>query len=168
MFSLSFIGKQITIEDVVIGLEEVIDVSPQGRWRFGTAGSFPILFQEAWKEDDHVFAAEGGRLPGATGTQRLGPPERVMANVLNRHPVEVLAIKDTPNPSNRAQPRFWVKWLNKCKQENLPDCVLISALAKELVETDGLQTKPWQRRFPEWGYESHYWFLRTHDHGGVV
>jgi hypothetical protein len=67
---------------VVIGLdEEVINIV--SRWekrRFSMAGSFPILFREAWKEDIQVFAAEGDG----------PPPERVAANVLNRHPVEVL------------------------------------------------------------------------------
>jgi hypothetical protein len=44
----------------VVGLEEVLDVSPRGKRRFGTAGSFPNLFTEAWKEEAHVFSVEGG------------------------------------------------------------------------------------------------------------
>jgi hypothetical protein len=158
----------MAIDDVVIGLEEVVDVSNQGQRRFGTAGSFPSLFREAWKEDIHVFTAEGGNLPLDAYTQRLGLPERVAANVLNRHPVDVLAIEEPPSISKKPQQRFWVKWLDKCQQANLPNYVLISAPAKELVEADGLQTKPWRRRFQEWGYEAHYWFLRAHEHGGVV
>jgi hypothetical protein len=52
MFSLP-LGKQIKSDDVVIGLEEVIEVSRRVKRRFGTAGSFPILlFREAWKEDN--------------------------------------------------------------------------------------------------------------------
>ena len=58
---------------MVVGLEEVIDVTKQSRRRFGTAGAFPILFREAWKEDIHVFAAEGAKLPCEAETQRLGP-----------------------------------------------------------------------------------------------
>ena len=76
--------------------------------------------------------------------------------------------KRQPNLPNKAQQRFWVKWLDKCKHVNLPDYVLISAHARELVEADGLHTKSWRRRFQVWGYEAHYWFLRAHDHGGVV
>ena len=105
---------------------------------------------------------------GADSSQLLGAPGRVMANVLNLHPVEVLAIKEQPNLPNKAQQRFWVKWLDKCKHVNLPNYVLISAHARELVEADGLHTKSWRRRFQVWGYEAHYWFLRAHDHGGVV
>ena len=119
----------------MIGFEEVIDVTRQSRRRFGTAGAFPILFREAWKRDIHVFAAEGGKLPFDAETQRLGPPARVAVNVLNLHPVEVLAIEEQPNIT---QQRFWVKWLYKCKQVNLPDYILFSAHARELVEANGL------------------------------
>ena len=167
-YVLITLGKQIEIDDVVVGLEEMIGIARQDRRRFGTAGAFPILFREAWKEDFHVFAAEGGKLPLDTATQRLGPPERVATNVLNRHPVQVLAVEETSKASPGPQSRFWVKWLDICKQANLPDYILISAHARELVEADGLHTKPWRRRFQGWGYEAHYWFLRAHDHGGVV
>ena len=87
----------------------MIDVSQQDRRRFGTAGAFPILFKEAWKEDFHGFAAEGGKLPLDIDTQRLGPPERVEANVLDRHPVQVLAVEETTKASPGPQSRFWVK-----------------------------------------------------------
>jgi hypothetical protein len=79
---------------------------------FGTAGAFPILFREAWKEDIHVFAGEGDKLLFDADTQRLGPPARVAVNVLNLHPVRrgrlLLAIKEQPNITNRAQQHFWV------------------------------------------------------------
>jgi hypothetical protein len=157
----------MTCDDVVVGLEEVIEVAQQGKRWFGMAGPFPILFTEAWKEDEHVFSAEGGSALIKNDTQRLGPPERVTTDVLNRYPVEVLAVKETLQP-NKSQPRFWVKWINKCKPANLPDYVIISASSKELVEEDGLQSKPWRWTFQEWGYKTHYWFLRSHEHGGVV
>jgi hypothetical protein len=122
MFSLLPLEKQIENDDVVIGLEEVIKESRwEKRRHFGMAGSFPILFREAWKEDIHVFAAEGDKLPFETNTPRLGPPERVVAHVLNRNPVEVLAVEETPNTSKRPQQRYWVRWLDKCEQANLPN-----------------------------------------------
>jgi predicted deacetylase len=74
-------------------LEEVINVTKQFRRRFGTAGAFPILFREAWKEDIHVFAAAGAKISADAGTQLLGPPSRVTTNVLNLHPVAVLAVE---------------------------------------------------------------------------
>jgi hypothetical protein len=47
------------------------------------AGSFPLLFSEAWKEDIHVFTAEGDtKLPFETNTQRLGPADRVLVSDL--------------------------------------------------------------------------------------
>jgi hypothetical protein len=82
--------------DVVVGLEEVVPGADQDRRRFGTAGSFPVLVAKAWKEDTHVFATEGGTLQGDPNTHRLGAPERVKADVLNCHTVEVLAIEDSP------------------------------------------------------------------------
>jgi hypothetical protein len=36
------------------------------------------------------------------------------------------------------------------------------------VEEGGLQSKLWRRRFQDWGYDPHYWFLRSTEHGGVV
>ena len=64
--------------------------------------------------------------------------------------------------------RYWVKWTDKCTATDRPDYVIISADANEIVDEDGLQSKPWRRRFQDWGYEPHYWFLLAHEHGGVV
>jgi hypothetical protein len=96
-------------DGVMVGLEEVVPVTDQDRRQFGTAGSFPVLFAKAWKEDTHVFASEGGTLQGDPNTHRLGPPERVKADVLNRHPVEVLAIEDSPATPGSLPSRFWIK-----------------------------------------------------------
>jgi hypothetical protein len=52
-------------------------VTHQDKRRFGMAGPFPILFTEAWKEDSHVFAAEGGSTESPMDTHCLGPPEWV-------------------------------------------------------------------------------------------
>lgn len=111
---------------------------------FGTAGAFLILFREAWKEDIHVFAAEGDKLPFDANTHQLGPPVRVAVNVLNLHP----ASQGTGNrrTTEYHQPGIavlWVKRLDRCEQANLPDYILISAHARELVEADGLHTKSW-------------------------
>ena len=155
-------------DDVVVGLEEVVPVADQDRRRFGTAGPFPVLFAEAWREDTHVFAAEGRTRQEDPDTHRLGPPERVKTDVLNRHPVEVLAIEDAPATPGSLPSRFWIKWLEKCTIPNRPSYVLISASPRELVEEGGLQSKLWRRRFHDWGYDPHYWFLRSTEHGGVV
>jgi hypothetical protein len=78
----------------VIGLEEVIDVQPREPRRFGTAGPISNLFREVWKEELHVFAVEGAS-PGTEGTTcELGHPDRTSSDVLNRHPVAVLAIEE--------------------------------------------------------------------------
>jgi hypothetical protein len=133
------LGKQITTsDDVVVGLEEVINVTPQGRRHFGTAGPFPILFTEAWKEDKHVFVAEGGSVLPSDDTQRLGPPEQVATDVLNRYPVAILAVEETLQIPNKSHWRFWVKWIDKCTPAHLPDYVIIAAPSKEFVKEDGL------------------------------
>jgi hypothetical protein len=75
----------------------------------------------------HVFAAEGSKVSSDNDTQPLGPPDRVAADVLNWHPVEVLAVKDTPQTSTRSQQHFWAKWINQCMPMNLRDYVIISA-----------------------------------------
>jgi BarA-like signal transduction histidine kinase len=89
------------------------------------------------------FSAEGGKVTSNDETQRLGPPARVAADVLNQHPVEVLALEETLHASNKSQQQFWVKWIDRCKAANLPDYIIILAPSKELVEEDGLQSKPW-------------------------
>jgi hypothetical protein len=115
-----------------------------------------------------VFSADGGNLQGNAGTQHLGSPGRVSPEVLNRYPVEVLAIEDAPPSDALSHDRFWVKWIEKCTVPHLPSYIIVAALPKELVEADGLQSKSWRRRFQAWGYEPHYWFLRSTEHGGVV
>jgi hypothetical protein len=162
------LGKQILHNDVAVGLEEVVDVTPKAKRRYGTAGPFPILFSEAWKEDAHVFSAEGHRTLTQTGTHHLGPPERVATDVLNRHPVTVLAVEETLQTPARSLVRYWPRWIERCRLDKLPDYVIVSAPSKELVDEEGLQSKPWRRRFRDWGYEAHFWFLRAHEHGGVV
>ena len=154
--------------NVVVGLEEAIAITNQPKRCFGTAGPFPNLFAEAWREDEHVFSADGGNLQGNAGTQHLGSPGRVSPDVLNRHPVEVLAIKDAPPSDALSHDRFWVKWIEKCTVPHLPSYIIVAALPKELVEADGLQSKSWRRWFQAWGYEPHYWFLRSTEHGVVV
>jgi hypothetical protein len=49
-----------------------------------------------------------------------------------------------------------------------PNYILVSTSPRELVDDAGLHSKSWRRRFQKWGYDSHYWFLRGHEHGGVV
>jgi hypothetical protein len=58
--------------------------------------------------------------------------------------------------------------MDACQPANLPDYVVVMALPKELVLDNSLQSKSWRQRYTQWGYESEYWFLRGHEHGGVV
>jgi hypothetical protein len=98
----------------------------------------------------------------------LGHPERTPSNVLNRYPVEVLAIEDShPNAPNDKE-RYWARWLDSCKTTNRPDYVCVMALPRELVEESGLQSKHWRRKYSRWGYDASYWFLRGHKHGGII
>jgi hypothetical protein len=92
---LPSIGKQIISDDIVLGLEEVIDVRGREPRRFGTAGPRANLFRDVWKDELHVFAAEGLNV-GVPGTvTELGHPDRTASNILNKYPVEVLAIEET-------------------------------------------------------------------------
>ena len=100
-------------------------------------------------------------------TRMLGHPERTPSTTLNTYPVEVLAIDDTTTDP-RQTGRYWVRWLDKCRPENLPNYVYVVAPARELVNENGLQSKTWRRRYQQWGYEAHFWFLRSHEHGGVI
>jgi hypothetical protein len=102
------IGKQTNVSDVVIGLEEKVTVTPRRPHRFGTAGASTNLFSEAWKEEEHIFAAEGiGRRFNTSTTKELGHPGRVTPDVLNQHPVEVLAIEE--NEMNTGfKERCWI------------------------------------------------------------
>jgi hypothetical protein len=163
---LPSIGKQITCGDIVIGLEEVVDVRPQLARRFGTASAGLNLFHEVWEHEEHVFAAEGTKDSRSKAIQ-LGHPGRISSEVLNRHPVEVLAI-DEGEAIGQPGERYWTRWMDRCRKENLPAHLLIAGSTKELVDENGLQSKAWRRRFQGWGYEVHYWFLRGHEHGGVV
>jgi hypothetical protein len=91
----------------------------------------------------------------------------VNSNVLNLHPVEVLVVEDGGD-GGRPRERYWTRWLDKCLPENQPDYIVIAAPPKELIDEGGLQSKEWRRRYRDWNYEAHYWFLRGHEHGGVV
>jgi hypothetical protein len=64
--------------------------------------------------------------------------------------------------------RYWIWWIDQCQPSNLPNYIFVDAPAQELVLEEGLQSKGWRRRYDRWGYESHFWFLQNHEHGGTV
>jgi hypothetical protein len=163
------LGKQINMEEVVVGLEETIRVETRATHRYGTAGHGPNLFQEIWKNERHIFNAGGEKMGLGPGVCHLGHPDRAAANTLNQLPVEVLAIDESTHTGPlHSTDRYWVRWMDRCERANQPKYVLVATSPQELVADDGLQTKSWRRRFDKWGYEAHYWFLRSHEHGGVV
>ena len=73
--SMPILGKQVTCDDVVVGLEETVDMGSGKPRRFATAGPGPNLFREIWKNETHVFAAEGGPTRHNSLTLELGHPE---------------------------------------------------------------------------------------------
>ena len=64
--------------------------------------------------------------------------------------------------------RYWVRWMDRCETSNYPKYLMVATAPQERVDDDGLQSKSWRRRFERWGDEAHYWFLRSHEHGGMV
>jgi hypothetical protein len=103
-------------------------------------------------------------MPGGEA-QDLGHPDRAPRSILNRFPVEVLVI-DEGTLSIGSGDRYWTRWIEHCQPPNLPNYIFVAAPAQELVLDEGLQSKGWRRRYHRWGYESHFWFLRSHEHGG--
>ena len=93
---MPFIGKQVTCDDTVIGLEETIDTQLGKPRCFTTAGPGLNLFQEIWKHENRVFAAEGGPTCSTSQVLEVGCPGQTDSNILNCYPVEVLAIKEEP------------------------------------------------------------------------
>jgi hypothetical protein len=83
----------MNIDEILIGLEELVDVRPRSPRRFGTGSLAPNLFREAFKDEHHVFTVEGIKIASDTATS-LGHPNRTPANTLNQYPVEVLAIEE--------------------------------------------------------------------------
>jgi hypothetical protein len=134
-------------------------VLPRPARRFGTAGPIANLFREVWKEELHVFAAEGLTQEPATLTKELGHPDRTSSETLNLHPVDVLAIEETSTSRGETE-RYWARWLDACTEPNLPAHIIVSAATSELVKAGGLQSKMWQRRYTRWGYSSAFWFIR--------
>jgi hypothetical protein len=74
-------------------------------------------------------------------TRELGHPERTSSHTLNQYPVEVLAIEE-PSRAHEYMERYWAQWLDACKPIHLPHYVIVSTTASELVEANGLQSKP--------------------------
>ena len=93
---MPFLGKQVTCDDVVIGLEETIDTQPGEPRHFTTAGPGPNLFREIWKKKNHVFVVEGGLTRSTCQVLEVGHPGQTNSNILNHYPVEVLTIKEEP------------------------------------------------------------------------
>jgi hypothetical protein len=154
--------------DVVTGLVDRVDVLPRPPRQFGTAGPITSLFRKVWESEHHVFAAEGGHwMPASGQVQDLGHPDRAPRNVLNRFPVEVLVIDEGTQHTGRSD-RYWTRWIKTCGAATLPNYIFVVAPAQELVLEEGLQSKRWRQRFEHWGYESHFWFLWNHEHGGAV
>ena len=139
--------------------------------RFGVAGQHRSLFPEAWTGEKLIFEAFGGKAPSRTqaGTW-VGHPERVSPRILNRKPVDVLVIEESRGDGTieSHDDRYWERWINECTKANLPELVIVCAMASEIVKEGGLHSKQWRRRALDWGYDPGYWFLRGHEHGGVV
>jgi hypothetical protein len=85
-------------------------VQPRLPRRFGTASTGLNLFHEVWAQEDHVFAAEGTKDSRSRAVQ-LGHPGRTASEVLNRYPVEVLAI-DEGETTGRPLDRYWTRWMD--------------------------------------------------------
>jgi hypothetical protein len=115
----------------VIGFEEVIDIQSQEPRQFGsTAGPIVNLFREVWKEEHHVFSAKGITKGVGKSTAELGHPNQTSSNMLNRYPVEVLAIKET-STSRDEKDRYWARWLDACKTRNLPNYMIVEGATSE-------------------------------------
>ena len=85
------------MDNVVVGLEEMVDTASREPHWYGMAGYGPNLFQEIWKNECHIFNAGGEVVGLGPGVSHLGHPDRTAANTLNWLPVDVLA-KYNPNP----------------------------------------------------------------------
>ena len=131
---LPLLGKQINVDEIVLGLEELVDVRPRTPRRFGTGSVAPNLFREAFKNEQHVFAAEGIKLHSDTATH-LGHPDRTPANTLNQYPVEVLAI-DEDTVGRPPHDRYWVRWMERCTPENKPS----GASGRHRASKQGMET----------------------------
>ena len=100
------LDKQATCADVVVGLEERIDVTSTHDEASERRDPSPLSSQMALKADIQMFAAEGGATKFENDTHRLGVPDRVASNILNQHPIEVLAIEDRLQPHDKGRPRY--------------------------------------------------------------
>lgn len=150
--------------DVFVQRDGIVEDKDRERFRYGTAGPWGNLFESAWTAENHVFAAVGAGEGTHGARHHLGHPSRVKSDVLSAYPVDVLAVEDGEAQGDK----YWARWLDGCLEVDRPSYVVISAAASELVNDHGLQSKPWRVRFKAWGYSAHYWFLRGHEHGGVV
>ena len=138
-----------------------IDAKRQ-HFRYATAGAGRSLFCEAWCQEELVFQAEGGRCETEDGMiPSLGHPARVETNILNKFPVDVLAIDEDPQQlqASSLNDRFWKRWIDACDEASRPSIIAIATCGDELVVADGLQGKQWRTQFNEWGYQPSYWFL---------
>jgi hypothetical protein len=61
-----------------------------------------------------------------------------------------------------------MRWIETCEATTLPNYIFVAAPPQELMLEEGLQSKGWWQLFERWGYESHFWFLWNHEHGGAV
>ena len=144
------------MDDVVVGLEEMVDV--EGTTSVWNGRLWPQSLSRNMEEWMSHFQC-----------WRRGYPDRTAANTLNRLPVDVLAINESSHKGPRqSSDRYWVRWLDRCDWVHHPKYVLVATSPQELIDGEGLQSKSWRRWFERWGYEAHYWFLRSHEHGGVV
>ena len=134
------------MDNVVVGLEEMVDTASREPHRYGTAGYGPNLFQEIWKNECHIFNAGGEAVDLGPGVCHLGHPDRTMANTLNWLPVDMLAIDEFSHKGPRqSSDHYWVRWLDRCDQVHHPKYMLVTTSPQELIDDEGLQSKSWRR-----------------------
>jgi hypothetical protein len=141
-------------------------VQASHRWRFGTLGTGLDIIRQVWLSAEHVFSSQtvelALKLEGRPGALEVGPPSRVKANILSKHPVDILSV-------DMVETDLWEGWVESAPATLRPKIIMDVTVPEQLVDEQLEAARRQQRkRLQTLGYDSVSWFLRAHEHGAAL
>jgi hypothetical protein len=141
-------------------------VQASHRWRFGTLGNGLDLIRQVWLSAEHVFSSQTvgivSKLEGRPVALEVGPPSRVKANLLSKHPVNILLV-------DMVETDLWEGWIESAPAALRPKIIMDVTVPEQLVDEQLEAARSTQRkRLRILGYGSVTWFMRAHEHGAAL
>jgi hypothetical protein len=150
-------------------------------WRVGTYQCGINLLQETWQRTRLVFEVEPTiaelkeclpRRPSSATWS--GTPQQAPANLLTRHPIDILVVDHSRDHSEiaifgegeRSPP--WYEWLKRCPTEKRPTAIIQYWQPWSMLSSVGPLSKPARKSLEQMGFETRYQLVDAESCGSAV